>query len=234
MSGTRDYERLKALARAKRGEHEVTTGSIGLSSVRGIYKAEGIKLDLWHYKLRRVRAAYFICDGEPHVLVNAQLPEAPRLFAECHELKHHYEDRAIAEESGFACEELAWAKAPEREIGAEVFAAEFIYPESEFLEDLRASGLNDGNCTVERVIALKRGAIPPISYQFIVKRLEWFGITRTGQFAKVQWKKREAEIYGPPVYVQIRERRARMNAAFGSRTDFQSRSKLRMSRPGLQ
>lgn len=212
MSRAQIYDRLKALALAKRDEHGITTASMGLSAVRSVYKAEGITLDLWRHKLKKVRAAYFVIDGESRVLVNARLPEAPRLFAQCHELKHHYVDRAVAEDVAFACQDFAWHEAPVREIGAEVFAAEFIYPEAEFLSDLAAKGITSDHCSVELVVAFKREVPVPISYQFIVKRLEWCSIVPRGQFAGIQWNKREEEIYGLPVYKRIQRYRSRLVA----------------------
>lgn len=69
MTRSQRYEVLKQLARRKRAEYGITTSSIGLSAIREVYKSEGIKLDLWKHKLRKVRAAYLVIDGEPHVLV---------------------------------------------------------------------------------------------------------------------------------------------------------------------
>lgn len=209
MTKSQRYDLLKQLARNKREEYGVTTSSIGLAAVRDVYKAEGIKLDLWRQKLRKVRAAYLVIDGEPHVLVKASLPAAPRLFAECHELKHHLVDRQLAEQGGLVCQDESWHDAPEREIGAEIFAAEFIYPEAEFLDDIQRSGIDGANCDVERVISFKRMAVPPISYTFIVKRLEFCGVAKRGTFFGVQWQKREEQIYGPPVYKRIRAYRGR-------------------------
>lgn len=209
MTRSQRYEVLKQLARRKRAEYGITTSSIGLSAIREVYKSEGIKLDLWKHKLRKVRAAYLVIDGEPHVLVKASLPDAPRLFAECHELKHHLVDRSLAEQGWLACQDESWHDAPEREIGAEIFAAEFIYPEAEFLDDLQLAGIDDTNCDEERVIAFKRIAVPPISYTFIVKRLEFCGIIKRGSLIGVQWQKREEQIYGPPVYKRIQAYRAR-------------------------
>lgn len=208
MTRSQEFQSLKSLAREKRAEHGVTTASVSLSVMRDVYRAEGIQLDLCHHKLRKVRAAYLIIEGDPYVLVNATLPKEPRLFAECHELKHHCVDRVEAEQTGLACQDLAWDRAPEREVGAEIFAAEFIYPETEFIDDIQSLGLSKETCSVETIIAAKRAAVPPISYQFMLKRLEWFGIAARGRFKDVQWKKREEEIYGPPTHVRIQQYRA--------------------------
>lgn len=207
MTRTEHYRSLKTLAREKRDEHGVTTASIGLSAMRRVYKAEGIHLDLWPYKLRRVRAAYLFDGEDAYVMVSKSLPAIPRLFAECHELKHHYVDRAAAQAAGLYCQDM-WDAAPVMEIGAEIFAAEFIYPELEFLADISSQGLTRETCNVERIIAAKRSTVAPISYTFMRKRLQSLGVLDRGQFADVQWKKREEEIYGPPAYVRINRYRA--------------------------
>ena len=83
------YEEMKRLAHEVRQQYGVTTSKVGLKLIRWIYKEEGIELDYWRPKLRKVRAAYFIVDGAPCVLLNAGIkPKEPRIFALCHELKH--------------------------------------------------------------------------------------------------------------------------------------------------
>lgn len=201
------YEEIKALARTKRDEYSVTTAAIGLALVRDIYRDEGITLTKCPHKLRKVRAAYFIIDGEPHVLVNGRLPIEPRLFAECHELKHHYVDQHLARDGSLACQDVAWDSAPVEEVGAEVFAAEFIFPEAEFRDLLQQLGLAHTGWTISQVVELKRQCPAPVSYQFLTKRLEWFGLIQAGQFAGVQWKVREEQIYGPPLYKRLLARR---------------------------
>ncbi len=42
------------------------------------------------------------------------------------------------------------------EIGAEVFAAEFIFPEAEFLELIQTLGINGHGCSPEQVVEIKR------------------------------------------------------------------------------
>src|SRR5215831_1227359 len=88
------YETMKKLACAKRKQFEITTASLGLREVRRIYSAEGITIDLRRLP-RKIRAAYMCDEGDPCVLVNKNLPNAPRIFAMVHELKHHYCDRGL-------------------------------------------------------------------------------------------------------------------------------------------
>ncbi len=54
------YQSLKDLARRTRRKYSVTTSRFGLREIRAIYRMEGIKLDLWPHKMKKVRAAYFL------------------------------------------------------------------------------------------------------------------------------------------------------------------------------
>jgi Zn-dependent peptidase ImmA (M78 family) len=96
------------------------------------------------------------------------------------------------------------------EIGAEVFAAEFIYPEAEFLEKTKELGIQFGKCSPEDVVRLKRECGACVSYQFLRKRLVRLRFAPAGTFDKVQFQKLEERIYGVPVYKQdwFKQRRA--------------------------
>jgi Zn-dependent peptidase ImmA (M78 family) len=82
------------------------------------------------------------------------------------------------------------------EKAAEVFAAEFIYPERDFLTCVEAMGLERGNVTPEMAVALKRACGAPVSYVFLRKRLEWFNFIEKGEFLKAKFQNLEQEIYG--------------------------------------
>jgi Zn-dependent peptidase ImmA (M78 family) len=196
------YESLKRLAREKRTEYDVRTNAFGLREARAIYRAEKIDIDNARGKLRKVRAAYFLIDGKSHVLLNSNLqPVEPRLFSLCHELKHHWADLQIFDaDHVFGClEYLSYNKVPPIEIGAEVFAAEFIFPEEEF-KDWIAKTIPPGQCTKEDVVTLRRASPAKISYEFIVKRLTHLGIVQPGQFQAVHFRKLEEQLYGTPFY----------------------------------
>src|SRR6266849_9709669 len=125
---------MKKLAAAKRKEFRLTTANLGLREVRRIYTAEGITVDLRTLPAK-IRAAYMCDEADPCVLVNMNLPKIPRLFAMVHELKHHFCDQELLSTSGMRCGDYNANRVIE--IAAEVFAAEFIYPEHEFLEFAR-------------------------------------------------------------------------------------------------
>lgn len=84
------------------------------------------------------------------------------------------------------------------EIAAEVFAAELIYPEQDFLADITEMGVKPGSCSPEHLVHLKHNTRTTLSYAGLVKRAEWFGFIDSGQFAKVQFQKLHDQIYGPP------------------------------------
>src|SRR5439155_22703767 len=105
-------EALKALAREKRRTFGITTSTMGLREVRRIYRAEGITIDLWPHKLRKLRAAYFPNDGDPCVLLKKNMPVEPRLFSLLHELKHHFVDRNALAASGITCRDYLSGEVP--------------------------------------------------------------------------------------------------------------------------
>ncbi len=199
MSRSTYYKDLIELAHIKRAEYKVTTRNVGLELVRKIYKREGITIRACPTKLRNLRAAYCNDEDGCDVLLNMKLPKEPRLFAMVHELKHHYTDR---NERGYICLEIT-EDSPKIEIGAEIFAGEFIFPEQEFAEYVLQSGITS---TVRRedIVRLMYRSPAPISYQFIQKRLEWLGLIHKGQFKDVQFQKLHAQMYGSPHYRQPR------------------------------
>jgi Zn-dependent peptidase ImmA (M78 family) len=201
------YATMRALAADKRAAYHVATQNIGLQFIRNIYKAEGITIDLWNSPAK-IRGVYMCDDGDPSVLINKKLPNEPRIFAMVHELKHHYCDQGAIAKGQIKCGDY---NANEMiEIGAEIFAAEFIFPEAEFLQAIENQGIQAGKCTPEDVVRLKQSCNAPVSYKFLQKRLERFQIITPKQFAKVQFQKLEEQLFGLPIYKQdwFKRRRA--------------------------
>jgi Zn-dependent peptidase ImmA (M78 family) len=130
------YEELKALARQVRREHHLGTPRVLRSDLRRLYRAYGIQIDLWPHKFRALRGAYFDDELGPTVMLARQLPPEPLIFTMAHELKHHLVDRGRG---------LAYCAATNEreplEIGAEIFAAELIFPEQDFVAALLALGV---------------------------------------------------------------------------------------------
>lgn len=194
------YRQMKALALSKRAEHKIETASLNLRTIQRIYKSERIRIDPWDIKGSRIRAAYFCDNDDNSVMVNSNLPREPRLFALVHELKHHYVDRPTILKGLYKCG--AYNQNEMIEIGAEVFSAEFIYPEVEMRDLAARLGITNNTCTSEKVVEFKRSCPAIISYKFIVKRFEWFGFCAEGQFKREQFQKLEESLYGPPIYKQ--------------------------------
>ena len=207
-SRTPYYEAMKRLADEKREQYGLATERLGLQKMREIYKAEGITIDLRETSWR-IRAVYMCEGGDPSVLVNRKLPEVPRLFAMAHELKHHYRDQGVLKNGQIRCGDYNANEVIEK--AAEVFAAEFIYPEQDFLDFIESIGLERGSVTTEAVVEIKRNCGAPVSYTFIRKRLEWFEFIEKDEFAKVKFQRLEEQIYGVPIYRQpwFRARRSR-------------------------
>lgn len=193
------YDELKVLADEKRQRYGIATRNLGLTKVREIYRDQGVAID--YLKLSpKIRAIYMCDDGDPSVAVNKQLPNVPKLFSLVHELKHHFVDREEIERGVMKCGDY---NANRRiEIGAEIFAAEFIYPEAEFLQDATNYGLKPMELLAEDIVKFKRFCEATISYVFLRKRLERFEFIRVGQFSDVQFQKLEEEVFGVPIYKQ--------------------------------
>lgn len=195
MSRHAYYEELKALARDKRATYGVNTSAFGLREVRRIYNVESIHLDIWPLP-RRLKALYMCTDGAVSVAIQDALPYEPKLFALVHELKHHYRDREALASGTIACGDYNANELIEK--GAEVFAAEFIYPEQEFADRVRALGIT--TWAPDQVVRLRRNCDAHVSYTFLCKRLERLRLIQPGQFQSVKFKKLEEQIHGIPFY----------------------------------
>jgi Zn-dependent peptidase ImmA (M78 family) len=200
------YNEMKELARATRAQYGLTTPRVQKSQLRAIYRDQGIRIDLWPHKLRSIRGAYFNDVFGPSVMLAKGLPEDPMVFTMSHELKHHLVDRDLK----VAC--CSERNANEHiEIGAEVFAAEFIFPEQDFLEALAAAGVTAGTCSAEAIVRLKRGTRTTLSYAGLAKRAVFLGLARIGSLDGIPWKKLEEKIFGEPLYKKLLRRRRQSN-----------------------
>ena len=150
------------------------------------------------------------------VAIRKDLPDEPKLFALIHELKHHWADRDAMRAGLLSCGSYNENELIEK--AAEVFAAEFLYPEAEFAQDIGAfkDAFSVTQLGADDLIHFKRnGCKAKVSYTFLRKRLEWLGLAIPGQFSGVRFQKREEELYGVPIYKQ---------------KSFVARRKLRLSR----
>lgn len=187
------YEQMKALARTVRAEHGLTTPRVLRTDLRRIYKAQEIKIDL-RQGFKNLRGAYFNDQYGTTVVIAKGLPGDPTAFTMAHELKHHLADRQT---QGFQCSYSPSTTDPV-EIGAEIFAAELLFPEADFLRLLSDAGVTTGNCTAEHLVRLKHETQTTLSYQGLAKRAEFMKLAVPGSFNGVQFKKLEEQIYGTP------------------------------------
>ena len=204
MNRSAYYNEMKELARAMRAKYNLTTPRVQKSHLRKIYRDEGIHIDLWPHRLREVRGAYFNDEFGPTVMLVRGLPEDPMVFTMAHELKHHLVDRQLP----VAC--CSDRNADQHiEIGAEIFAAEFIFPEQDFLDAMAAKGIGVGTCSAEAIVHLKHDTRTTLSYSGLAKRAIFLGLAAPGTLGHVQWKKLEESIYGEPLYKKLLRRRSR-------------------------
>src|SRR5438132_12672334 len=153
------YEQKKELALQTRAHYGLDSPRVLRSQLRAIYKHHGIAIDLWSCKFKKLRGAYFNDDAGPTVMLAKGLPEDPMVFTMAHELKHHLVDSG----TNISLCSFENERAP-IEIGAEVFAAELIFPEHEFVADLKRAGVQSGRCTAEDLVHLKRRTRTTLSY----------------------------------------------------------------------
>jgi Zn-dependent peptidase ImmA (M78 family) len=201
------YQELKALARDFRARYSLASSRVLRSDMRRIYRAEGIRIDLWRYRLRGLRGAYFNDEFGPTVMVASGLPPEPMIFTLGHELKHHLVDR---ESAGGFCSESNRDDAIE--IGAEIFAAELIFPEEDFCKQMVAMGVEQGQCAAATIVRLKHETATTMSYAALAKRAEYLRFAPEGSLQAVKWTKLAEKIYGEPLYkllIRSRGRRRR-------------------------
>lgn len=198
-SNVERYTEARDLAQRKRIELGIKTEEINIPLLKKICKKEGIKVDMAEKIGTRIRAAYFFDEDGASILLKKNMPREPKLFALAHELKHHFLDREAIADGKMRCG--AYNENKEIEIAAEEFAAEFIYPVLEMQQLLNSMSISTGSCTSQQIVEIKRRCPVAVSYIFVRKRLERFGIIQKGQFSDIQFQKLEERLH-PPIYKQ--------------------------------
>ena len=202
MNRSAYYDQLKELARSTRAKYGLTTPRVQKSHLRNIYRDQRIQIDLWPHRLREIRGAYFHDEFGATVMLVKGLPEDPAIFTMAHELKHHLVDRDMP----IAC--CSERNAMEHiEIGAEIFAAELIFPEMDFVDALAATGITTGKCTAEAIVRLKHDTRTTLSYAGLAKRACFLGLAPEGSLDDIRWKTLEEQIFGEPIYKRIQRHR---------------------------
>jgi len=189
------YEKMKLLARESRVEHGIEGPRVLRSDMKRIFKEEGIHLDYWAGPLKRIRGAYFNDEDGPTIMIRKDLPPDPCVFTMAHELKHHLADK----DSGLvACESTPATEMIE--IGAEIFAAEFLFPEECFKQEMARMGVGFMQCTAELLVQVKHNTKTSLSYSGLCKLAVWLQFAADGSLPKAGWKKLEEQIFGVPFY----------------------------------
>jgi Zn-dependent peptidase ImmA (M78 family) len=178
----RYYEQMRKLAHAVRDRYAITGPRVTRSDFHRIYEAEGITIDYWP-RLKKLRGAYFHDELGPSVLISKSLPEDPSIFTLGHELKHHLVDR----ESG-RLECSAGNASSQLEIGAEVFSAEFLFPDALFADLMNGMGVQKGKCNAESIARLKHDTKTTLSYTGLLKKAAWLGFAAKEAIPNKNWK----------------------------------------------
>lgn len=202
MNRSAYYDRMKTLAHDTRARYGIESYRLTRSDMRRIYKVEGIKIDLWPHRLKSLRGAYFFDEMGPSVLIAKSLPQDPYIFTLGHELKHHLADRNLGHSFCHGSNDREPI-----EIGAEIFAAELIFPEQDFCDWLQQDGIEPGQCQPEDLVRLKHETQTTLSYAGLAKRAVFTGLASASSVANIRWKKLEETLYGEPVYKQLLRRR---------------------------
>lgn len=186
---------MKALARDKRRVYSIEKPRVLRTDMRRIFKAEGIHLDYWSGPFRSVRGAYFNDQYGATIMVRKDLPPDPCVFTMAHELKHHFvdTDAVISPCKDTPSNDMV-------EIGAEIFAAEFLFPEASFKEEMERMGISSKKCCAETLVHLKQDTKTTLSYAGLCKLAVWLGFAEKDSLPKTGWKKLEEQIFGVPSY----------------------------------
>jgi Zn-dependent peptidase ImmA (M78 family) len=185
------YEDLKQLARQVRAEFGLQSPRVVESDLRRIYEKNGIVIDDWPYRLRNLRGAFISDHLGTTVMLASGLPQDPKVFTMAHELKHFYRDRHL----GISyCDQSNLGKT--LEIGAEIFAAELLFPDKDFMAHMRALRVGTNQCLPRTLVRLKQKTRTTLSYAGLAIKAERLGYAPPRSLTTIKtWRKFE-EIYG--------------------------------------
>lgn len=206
MTRSEYYDEMRRLAKEQRSLFNLSSVRVTLTDLRKIFKHHGISINLWPMPgisgdhMKKIKGAYMHVDGQPSVLISRRLPDEQRIFTMAHELKHHLADYDDASK-GITCQFEGATDA--KEIAAEVFAAELIYPDTIFISDMSARSIAKGACTDRDIVSLKRSTNTTLSFTALAKKATFLGYAPKGSFDGVKWKKLEEEMFGEPLYKRI-------------------------------
>jgi len=188
----RYYEDLKLLARQVRAENGLSSPRVLPSDLRRIYAKHGIEVDEWPYRFRNLRGAFINDELGTTVMLAKGLPRDPMVFTMAHELKHFFRDRDL----GISyCDQSNLNKT--LEIGAEIFAAELLFPDRDFMSHMSALGIRRYQCLPKTLIQLKRKTGTTLSYAGLAIKAERLGYAPSHSLTTIKtWRRLEAA-YSP-------------------------------------
>lgn len=202
MTRTIYYNQMHKLAEEIRGKYNISGSRLLPSVIKKILKEEGIKEVVKWPHFKNIRGAYLIEDSKPIIVVDGKLPRDPYTFTLAHELKHHLVDSSDI--SSIYC-----SKNNENamiEIGAEIFAAELLYPTQLFLIDFNELKTDSKfKKTPELIVQLKVETDTTLSYAGLAKRVEFLKLAPQGSLKDIRWKKLQEKLYGIPVYKRLQK-----------------------------
>ena len=187
------YEDLKQLARQVRAENGLSSPRVLASDLMRIYAKHGIVVDEWPYRLRNLRGAFINDHLGATVMLAKGLPQDPMVFTMAHELKHFFRDRDL----GISyCDQSNLNKS--LEVGAEIFAAELLFPDRDFISYMRMMRIGGDQCLPKTLIVLKRKTGTTLSYAGLAIKAERLGFAPSHSLTTIKtWRKLEA-LYSPP------------------------------------
>lgn len=193
MNTQKYYEDLKLLARQVRAEHRLSSPRVLPSDLKRIYSHYGIEVDEWPYRFRNLRGAFINDHLGATVMLAKGLPQDPMVFTMAHELKHFFRDRDL----GISyCDQSNLNKS--LEVGAEIFAAELIFPDRDFISHMSAMGIRRDQCLPRALIQLKRETGTTLSYAGLAIKAERLGYALSNSLTTIKtWRRLEA-LYSPP------------------------------------
>jgi len=182
------YEDLKQLAREVRAEHRLTSPRVLPSDLMKIYDFYGIEVDQWPYRFRNLRGAFINDHLGSTVMLAKGLPQDPMVFTMAHELKHFFRDRDL----GISyCDQSNLSKS--LEVGAEIFAAELLFPDRDFMSHMNAMGIRRDQCLPKTLVQLKRKTGTTLSYAGLAIKAERLGYAPSHSLTTIKtWRRFEA------------------------------------------
>jgi Zn-dependent peptidase ImmA (M78 family) len=177
------YYEMRELALEVRTRNGIEGPDVSMREMWKVYCTEGIEDLYFRRGFKQIRGAYFNDEYGITVMLAGGLPDEPTIFTMAHELKHHLVDSRVGTVLCRTNEQMRRV-----EIGAEVFAAELIYPEKDFVYDLfRLLRAMPQSVTPELLTELKQKTRTTLSYGALVKRAVLLRLAEDKAFKDVRW-----------------------------------------------